>query len=111
MGSPTRQPSISRVDDKNESSFVEDVELKETGKGAVDDVVAMYNSYTPEFSAEVERKLVRMIGETRTQTLAGTPTNPNSAKDMRIMPLVVIIYIFSYLDRNSVGFVTTLFWD
>ncbi|KAF2176139.1 MFS general substrate transporter [Zopfia rhizophila CBS 207.26] len=42
-----------------------------------------YRSYSPELTARLERKLVRKI-------------------DKRIMPLVVTIYIFSYLDRNSI---------
>jgi hypothetical protein len=46
-------------------------------------VIKIYDSYTPEFAAETERKLVRRI-------------------DLRLMPLVVGIYIFNYLDRNSI---------
>lgn len=83
MGSPSQQISINPSVDKNEAHFVENVAMKEEGQVA-DDVVATYNSYSPEFSAQVEKKLLRRI-------------------DLRIMPLVVIIYIFSYLDRNSVS--------
>lgn len=46
-------------------------------------VVEVYNTYTPEYAAEVERSLVRKI-------------------DLRILPLLVVIYIFNYLDRNSI---------
>lgn len=42
-----------------------------------------YRSYTSEFSKEAERKLVRKI-------------------DLHLLPLVVIIYLFNYLDRNSI---------
>ncbi|KAK8088758.1 MFS general substrate transporter [Apiospora hydei] len=42
-----------------------------------------YRSYTPEFARETERGLVRKI-------------------DSRLMPFVVIIYLFNYLDRNSI---------
>lgn len=42
-----------------------------------------YRSYTREFARETERALVRKI-------------------DSRLMPFVVIIYLFNYLDRNSI---------
>ncbi|KAK7940967.1 pectin lyase A [Apiospora aurea] len=42
-----------------------------------------YRSCTPEFARETERGLVRKI-------------------DSRLMPFVVIIYLFNYLDRNSI---------
>ncbi|PNP60637.1 hypothetical protein FNYG_14632 [Fusarium nygamai] len=42
-----------------------------------------YRSYTPEFSKEIETHLVRKI-------------------DLRLLPLVVTIYLFNYLDRNSI---------
>ncbi|KAJ5444321.1 uncharacterized protein N7458_008193 [Penicillium daleae] len=47
------------------------------------DVMAVYNSYEPEFRRDVELRLRRKI-------------------DTRILPLVVIIYLFNYLDRNSI---------
>lgn len=46
-------------------------------------VVEIYNTYTPEYAAEIERRLVRKI-------------------DLRILPLLVLIYIFNFLDRNSI---------
>ncbi|KAF5523403.1 putative transporter [Colletotrichum aenigma] len=42
-----------------------------------------YRSYSPEFSKETERQLVRKI-------------------DGHLLPLIVIIYLFNYLDRNSI---------
>ncbi|KAF4473326.1 MFS general substrate transporter [Fusarium agapanthi] len=42
-----------------------------------------YRSYTPEFSKETEVQLVRKI-------------------DLRLLPLIVTIYLFNYLDRNSI---------
>ncbi|KAI8295724.1 putative transporter [Colletotrichum sp. SAR 10_98] len=42
-----------------------------------------YRSYSPEFSKETERQLVRKI-------------------DAHLLPLIVIIYLFNYLDRNSI---------
>lgn len=46
-------------------------------------VMETYRSYAPEFSKDTEKKLLRRI-------------------DKRILPLVVIIYIFNYMDRNSI---------
>lgn len=43
----------------------------------------IYRSYEPEYAAQAERALVKKI-------------------DKRILPLIVIIYLFNYLDRNSI---------
>ncbi|EUC41072.1 hypothetical protein COCMIDRAFT_107103 [Bipolaris oryzae ATCC 44560] len=51
--------------------------------GKADTVIESYRSYTPEFAKEIEKQLVRKI-------------------DRRLLPLVVIIYLFNYLDRNSI---------
>ncbi|KAF9880162.1 allantoate permease [Colletotrichum karsti] len=42
-----------------------------------------YRSYSPEFSKETEKRLVRKI-------------------DGHLLPLIVTIYLFNYLDRNSI---------
>ncbi|KAM0546497.1 hypothetical protein ACHAPJ_010857 [Fusarium lateritium] len=42
-----------------------------------------YRSYTPEFSNEIQAQLVRKI-------------------DIRLLPLIVTIYLFNYLDRNFI---------
>lgn len=47
------------------------------------DVVAIYRAYDAEFRANTERQLRRKI-------------------DTRILPLIVLIYLFNYLDRNSI---------
>ncbi|OOQ83477.1 allantoate permease [Penicillium brasilianum] len=47
------------------------------------DVMVIYRSYEPEYRRDIELKLRRKI-------------------DTRILPLVVIIYLFNYLDRNSI---------
>lgn len=47
------------------------------------DVMAVYNSYDEEFIKTTEAQLRRKI-------------------DTRILPLIVIIYLFNYLDRNSI---------
>lgn len=51
--------------------------------GKANTVIERYRSYAPEFSKETEKQLVRKI-------------------DRRLLPLVVIIYLFNYLDRNSI---------
>ncbi|KAF2653091.1 MFS general substrate transporter [Lophiostoma macrostomum CBS 122681] len=56
---------------------------EEKGKGHGGKVMAKFHSYDPEHVARIEKKLVRRL-------------------DTRIMPLVVIVYIFCYLDRNSI---------
>lgn len=57
------------------------VEAVDMGKPLT--VMNTYRSYEPEFAEDVERKLLRKI-------------------DLRLLPLVVIIYLFNYLDRNSI---------
>lgn len=46
-------------------------------------VIETYRSYSPEYSQSIEKALLRKI-------------------DTRLLPLVVIIYLFNYLDRNSI---------
>jgi sugar phosphate permease len=46
-------------------------------------VIDTYRSYSPEFAKQTEKKLLRRI-------------------DRRILPLMVLIYLFNYLDRNSI---------
>lgn len=46
-------------------------------------VIDTYRSYSPKYSKDVEKQLLRKI-------------------DTRLLPLVVIIYLFNYLDRNSI---------
>ncbi|KAJ0130600.1 hypothetical protein HZ326_26302 [Fusarium oxysporum f. sp. albedinis] len=73
--------SKSRVDDvtvfKSTREEVENVPTKQLT------LLDTYRSYTPEFSKETETQLVRKI-------------------DLRLLPLVVTIYLFNYLDRNSI---------
>lgn len=69
---------------KREEVFVEDIDMDKKDVSGSGYVMTTYHSYSPEYSNKVEKKLLRRI-------------------DLRIMPLVVIIYIFSYLDRNSVS--------
>lgn len=74
---------------KREDAFVEDIDVDKKDASGSGYVMTTYHSYSPEYSNKVEKKLLRRI-------------------DLRIMPLVVIIYIFSYLDRNSVSRAITL---
>lgn len=70
---------------KMETTLVEDIGLdEEKGNRSQNHVMNAFHGYDPEHAAQIEKKLVRRI-------------------DKRIMPLVVLIYIFSYLDRNSVS--------
>lgn len=60
--------------------LLEDAKEETPGKFTVHQV---YKSYSSEFANHIERKLVRKI-------------------DLRLLPLLVAIYIFNYLDRNSI---------
>jgi len=65
--------------------FTKDIATMEKGEESESQrVMNKFHSYETEFTARVEKQLRRKI-------------------DIRIMPLVVIIYIFNYLDRNSVS--------
>lgn len=55
--------------------------IEDTGKP--EKIMDIYRSYEPEYAAQAERALVKRI-------------------DKRILPLIVIIYLFNYLDRNSI---------
>jgi hypothetical protein len=81
---PTPVHDVTPVDvaDKVEAvqrSWVENVESINKPNTVID----TYRSYSPEYREEAEKKIVRKI-------------------DKRLLPLVVIIYLFNYLDRNSI---------
>lgn len=67
------------VDDKVDAARIEQVEPADKPHT----VIETYRSYSPEYSRETEKLLLRKI-------------------DTRLLPLVVIIYLFNYLDRNSI---------
>jgi MFS family permease len=80
---PTNEVTPIDVGDKVEvaqSSYIENVDPDMNKPNTVIDT---YRSYSPGFRQDAERKLVRKI-------------------DKRLLPLVVIIYLFNYLDRNSI---------
>jgi hypothetical protein len=77
----TPAPYVATVDDaiKAEATYpicIEQIDKPQT-------VVETYRSYSPEYSRKTERQLLRKI-------------------DTRLLPLVVVIYLFNYLDRNSI---------
>lgn len=60
-------------------TWVEDVKTGDEPLGVMNE----FHSYSPEFVAATEKRLLTRI-------------------DRRILPLVVLIYLFNYLDRNSI---------
>lgn len=79
--SPLRSSPLPNKNDPKEGG--KDVWVEDRDGDAPQDVMAIYRSYDPEYRRDVELKLRRKI-------------------DTRILPLVVIIYLFNYLDRNSI---------
>lgn len=77
QGFPTKQSAL----DQAQVAMVEAVEGDKTG--IKENIMSTYRSYDPAFSKETEKRLVRSI-------------------DIRLLPLIVTIYIFNYLDRNSI---------
>lgn len=75
----TNHAEPAAYEDKPVSAQIEDVETIHKP----DNVVETYRSYPTDYRNEAERKLVRKV-------------------DKRLLPLVVIIYLFNYLDRNSI---------
>jgi hypothetical protein len=59
------------------------IETVEAGKKFKESMMSTYRSYDPTFSKETEKRLVKNI-------------------DIRLLPIIVTIYIFNYLDRNSI---------
>ena len=73
---------------KRDDTFVEHINIEKNVAPGSGYVMTTYHSYSSEHTKSIEKKLLRRI-------------------DRRIMPLVVLIYIFSYLDRNSVSRATS----
>ncbi|KAJ6120677.1 hypothetical protein N7523_004957 [Penicillium sp. IBT 18751x] len=69
--------------DEGPTKDQKDCWIEDTHPAAPSDIIALYLSYDPEFRASTERQLRRKI-------------------DTRILPLIVLIYLFNYLDRNSI---------
>lgn len=76
QGCSTKQIPV----DQPQVAMVETIDGDKTMKRSI---MATYRSYDPAFSKETETRLVKSI-------------------DIRLLPLIVTIYIFNYLDRNSI---------
>lgn len=79
------RPSQGRLDKHVpvDQPHVAAVETIEGDKSVKQSIMSTYRSYDPVFSKETEKRLVKNI-------------------DIRLLPLIVTIYIFNYLDRNSI---------
>ena len=66
--------------DQPDVVMIETVEAETKFK---ESMMSTYRSYDPAFSKETEKRLVKNI-------------------DIRLLPIIVTIYIFNYLDRNSI---------
>jgi MFS family permease len=75
--------NMDRRSEDQKIDMVAKAERLEVELGRVPTVVDEYHALDPDDAAAVERSLLRKI-------------------DLRILPLVVLIYIFNYLDRNSI---------
>lgn len=71
-------------DDRDVKSVAKkDIWVEDSQDEPPTDAMAIFLSYEPEYRRQVEKKLLRKI-------------------DTRILPLIVLIYLFNYLDRNSI---------
>lgn len=75
-------PSAS-PEDTTKADMDKDIWVEESNGQNGSSVMAVYSSYDEEFIRTTESQLRRKI-------------------DTRILPLIVIIYLFNYLDRNSI---------
>lgn len=55
----------------------------EVEKTAQDTTMSRFRALSPDHAREVEKRVLRKV-------------------DMRLLPLIVILYMFNYLDRNSI---------
>lgn len=77
----TPAPYVATVDDAIKAEATHPICIEQINKPQT--VVETYRSYSLEYSRETEKQLLRKI-------------------DTRLLPLVVVIYLFNYLDRNSI---------
>jgi hypothetical protein len=77
----TPAPYVATVDDATKAEATYPICIEQIDKPQT--VVETYRSYSPEYSRETEKQLLRKI-------------------DTRLLPLFVVIYLFNYLDRNSI---------
>lgn len=74
---------VATSDDRDGKSASKDIWVENSQETRSNDVMNAFLSYDPDFRRQVEKQLLRKI-------------------DTRILPLVVLIYLFNYLDRNSI---------
>lgn len=77
----TPAPYVATVDNAIKGEATHPICIEQINKPQT--VVETYRSYSLEYSRETEKQLLRKI-------------------DTRLLPLVVVIYLFNYLDRNSI---------
>ncbi|CAI7604041.1 unnamed protein product [Penicillium pancosmium] len=71
-------------DDRDAKSVSKnDISVENSQDERPTDAMAHFLSYEPEYRRQVEKQLLRKV-------------------DTRILPLIVLIYLFNYLDRNSI---------
>ncbi|KAK4891532.1 hypothetical protein LTR27_009863 [Elasticomyces elasticus] len=63
---------------------LEEVAAQDDGPHKSSDAILAYRQYSPQQRDAIEKRLVRKL-------------------DTRIMPVIVLIYILNYLDRNSIA--------
>jgi hypothetical protein len=76
-------PAVKSPDDSQVKADKSDVWVENAQNEDSSDVMGIYFSYEIEFRQKVEHQLRRKI-------------------DTRILPLIVLIYLLNYLDRNSI---------
>ncbi|OQE18296.1 hypothetical protein PENSTE_c018G03077 [Penicillium steckii] len=74
---------VATSDDRDGKSASKDIWVENSQETRSNDVMNAFLSYDPDFRRQVEKQLLRKI-------------------DTRILPLIVLIYLFNYLDRNSI---------
>lgn len=70
-------------DDTNTKAMYKDAWIENGGDGDRSGIMSTYYSYSQEHRNEIENRLRKKI-------------------DTRVLPMVVLIYLFNYLDRNSI---------
>lgn len=76
-------PAVKSLDDSQVKADKNDVWVENSQTEDSSDVIGIYLSYDTEYRQKVGKQLRRKI-------------------DTRIIPLIVLIYLLNYLDRNSI---------
>lgn len=83
MTSANSSPPLASDDRDAKSVSKNDIWVENSQDERPTDAMAVFLSYEPEYRRQVEKQLLRKI-------------------DTRILPLIMLIYLFNYLDRNSI---------